>query len=124
MSAGGSIVSSRNASNSDVPGGVFRTHGDCRVPDPLTFAFAITSSLLLRRYGKQQVTVSAYACTGLAGPDADRGELQRNVDQEQFRNILRLDAQRRLVLDLGRIAGREFLGPNLGPALHQAEARS
>src|ERR1700726_1940038 len=120
MSAGGSSVSSRYASNSDVPGGVFRTHGDLRVPDPLTFAFAITSSL---HPPENTVTirlrcqVTPRRALALARPHADGCEAQRNVDQNQLRGILRLDAQRRLVPDLYRIAGGELLGADRRAAL-------
>src|SRR5467141_2829973 len=123
MSAAGSSVSSRWASNSDVPGGVFSTHGDCFVPDPLTFALAIVSSLLLFFTVTIRLRSHLTSCGtgGSASPNADRPEFCGDVDEEHLTRLRRRKAQIGLVPDLDGIPGRQLLLPSAKSALDQVQ---
>src|SRR5262245_11744769 len=65
MSSGGSAVSSRYIWYSDVPGGVFRTHGSSAVPVPE--AAVPMSGLLAGREGRRGLECAADDVGGVGG---------------------------------------------------------
>src|SRR5215217_3998630 len=64
------------------------------------------------------------ASATLARPDPDRPEPQGHVDQDQLARRLGFDPERRLVGDLGRVAGGDRLAVEAGLAADQVDVRA